>query len=105
MESLNRDAKKLRILIVFIIIAAVPVVTLPSFWGLSSPQGVHGVSVSTCVLGGEVAFPEKKKKKSGLSCPRMVPDTSVLCSEPQPRQGLQLGFVHILLVHTSAQDT
>lgn len=84
---------KLRILIVFIIIAAVPVVTLPSFWGLSSPQGCT-VSLSPPVLGRGSCLP---REKSGFSCPRMVPGTLLSSAQSsQPRQGLQLGFVHIL---------
>lgn len=67
---------KLRILIVFIIIAAVPVATPAFLLGPQFPTGVHGVSVSTCAEGS--CLPEKRV---GLAAPGWSRDTSVLCSE------------------------
>lgn len=90
---------KLHILIVFIIIAAVPVVTLSSFWGLSSPEGCI-VSLSPPVLGRGSCLP---REKSEFRCPRMVPRTLLSSAQSsQPRQGPQLGFVRILFT-VSAQ--
>ena len=80
---------KLRILIVFIIIAAVPVVTLSSFWGLSSPQGCTvSLSPPGRQRGGEVAVPDIRV---GLAAPG--PSPGHFCPLLRAHRPGRVGFV------------
>lgn len=84
---------KLRILIVGLLLLLLFLLLpcLPS--GASVLTQVHGVSVSTCAGRGSCL----PREKSGFRLPQDGPGTPLSSAQSsQPRQGLQLGFVHIL---------